>query len=236
MAQFRSFQLVSVPGSPRQSACLGKREQPEQDPSIYVHLHENVRARMGVKHSSSTVSLQLPWREAGPPNHHDGAVTPRAGASKLPADACMIPWREAGPPNHHDDKVACMVKPEQVEQDPSEQHVVDEEEDLFFTLVTGCRRSLRLKLSDTGVYEPQILEEDLHAATLDLAQQPPWRQPRGKTMISLGNSHTNITSKRQHLWEIDLRFAPGLPPGWHAATLDLWYLAHKNPPPRRTLQ
>jgi len=27
---------------------------------------------------------------------------------------------------------------------------------LFFTLVTGPRRSLSLKLSDTGVYEPQI--------------------------------------------------------------------------------
>jgi len=26
----------------------------------------------------------------------------------------------------------------------------------FFTLVTGPRRSLRLKLSDTRVYEPQI--------------------------------------------------------------------------------
>ena len=33
-------------------------------------------------------------------------------------------------------------------------------------------------------------------------------------MVSLVNSHTNATSKRQHLWEIDLRFDPGLPPGW----------------------
>jgi len=45
-------------------------------------------------------------------------------------------------------------------------------------------------------------------------QDPPWRQPRGKTMVSLVNSHTNATSTRWHLWEIDLRFAPGLPPGW----------------------
>ena len=36
---------------------------------------------------------------------------------------------------------------------------------------------------------------------------PPWRQPRGKTIVSLVNSHTNSTSKRCHLWEIGLRFA-----------------------------
>ena len=33
-------------------------------------------------------------------------------------------------------------------------------------------------------------------------------------MVSLVSSHTNATSKRWHLWEIDLRFASGLPPGW----------------------
>ena len=33
-------------------------------------------------------------------------------------------------------------------------------------------------------------------------------------MISLVNSHTNATRIGWHLWEIDLRFAPGLPPGW----------------------
>ena len=43
---------------------------------------------------------------------------------------------------------------------------------------------------------------------------PPWRQPRGKLMVSLVNSHTNATRIGWHLWEIDLRFAPGLPPGW----------------------
>jgi len=36
---------------------------------------------------------------------------------------------------------------------------------------------------------------------------PPWRQPRGKWIVSLVNSHTNATLKRWHLWEIDLRFA-----------------------------
>ena len=45
-------------------------------------------------------------------------------------------------------------------------------------------------------------------------KKPPWRQPRGKQMVSLVNSHTNATRIGWHLWEIDLRFAPGLPPGW----------------------
>ena len=43
---------------------------------------------------------------------------------------------------------------------------------------------------------------------------PPWRQPRGKWMVSLANPHTNTTSKRWHLWEIDLRFALNSTPGW----------------------
>jgi len=33
-------------------------------------------------------------------------------------------------------------------------------------------------------------------------------------MVSLVNSHTNATRIVWHLWEIDLRFAPGLPLGW----------------------
>jgi hypothetical protein len=37
--------------------------------------------------------------------------------------------------------------------------------------------------------------------------EPPWRQPRGKSMVSLVNSHTNATRIGWHLWEIDLRFA-----------------------------
>jgi len=34
----------------------------------------------------------------------------------------------------------------------------------------------------------------------------------GKSMVS--SAHTNATRIGWHLWEIDLRFAPGLPPGW----------------------
>ena len=51
---------------------------------------------------------------------------------------------------------------------------------------------------------------------------PPWRQPRGKWMVSLVNSHTNATSRRWHLWEIDLRFAPELPPGWRSGDGIAW--------------
>jgi hypothetical protein len=43
---------------------------------------------------------------------------------------------------------------------------------------------------------------------------PTWRQPRGKWMVSLVSSHTNATSKRLHLWEIDFRFALNSTPGW----------------------
>ena len=44
--------------------------------------------------------------------------------------------------------------------------------------------------------------------------EPPWRQPRGKLMVSFVNSHTNATIIGWHLWEIDLIFVPELPPGW----------------------
>ena len=36
----------------------------------------------------------------------------------------------------------------------------------------------------------------------------------GNLMVYLVNSQTNATRIGWHLWEIDLRFAPGLPPGW----------------------
>jgi len=35
-------------------------------------------------------------------------------------------------------------------------------------------------------------------------------------MVYSVNSHTNATRIGWHLWEIDLRFAPGLPSGWWA--------------------
>ena len=40
-------------------------------------------------------------------------------------------------------------------------------------------------------------------------------------MIYLVNSHANATSKRRHLWEIDLRFALDSTPGWIPSLLSL---------------
>jgi len=38
-------------------------------------------------------------------------------------------------------------------------------------------------------------------------------------MVSLVNCHTKATRIGWHLWEIDLIFAPGLPPGWRFSGL-----------------
>jgi len=86
-----------------------------------------------------------------------------------------------------------------------------------------------LELSDTHVYAPQIRARlgtaahfcEVKSATgknerLEHAAKPrtpPWRQPRCKSIVSLVNSHTKAARIGWHLWEIDLRFAPGLPPG-----------------------
>ena len=43
----------------------------------------------------------------------------------------------------------------------------------------------------------------------------------GKSMVSSVNSNTNATRIGWHLWEIALRFAPGLPPGWVGSVSDL---------------
>ena len=52
------------------------------------------------------------------------------------------------------------------------------------------------------------------APEVHLQTSLPWRQPKDKLMISLVNSYTNATRIGWHLWEIDVRFGPGLPPGW----------------------
>ena len=63
-------------------------------------------------------------------------------------------------------------------------------------------------LLDSGASEPLAVYID--SALL----LPPWRQPRGKWMVSLVDSNTNATSKSWHLWEIDPRFALNSTPGW----------------------
>jgi len=60
-----------------------------------------------------------------------------------------------------------------------------------------------------GVWDPRQGDQPA-----PLHRPPPWKQPRGKWMVSLVNSHTNATSKRWHLWEIDFRFALNSTPGW----------------------
>jgi len=71
------------------------------------------------------------------------------------------------------------------------------------TAITGMRNS--------DARSPSRLPEnrsvlERHRETPALCPgKPPWRQPRGKWMVSLVNSHTNTTSKRWHLWEIDFR-------------------------------
>ena len=70
-----------------------------------------------------------------------------------------------------------------------------------------------------------------------LCSNPPWKQPRGKWMFFLVNSHANATSKRWHLWEIDLRFAPGSPPGWLMnPCLSLLTLSRMPLPPERPVR
>jgi len=59
---------------------------------------------------------------------------------------------------------------------------------------------------------------------VDAALSPPWRQPRGQWMVSLVNSHTNATRIGWHLWEIDLRFSPGLAPFKSNATLEVTHI------------
>ena len=57
---------------------------------------------------------------------------------------------------------------------------------------------------------------------------PPWRQPRSKWMVHSVNSHTNATRVGWHLWEIGLRFAHGLPPGWSLAFQFAWLHIRKK--------
>ena len=76
----------------------------------------------------------------------------------------------------------------------------------------GFRHCLPSHLAETPTGECEAVA----AKENELCLTPPWRQPRGKWIVSLANSHTNAISQSWNLWKIDLRFAPGLPPGWHA--------------------
>ena len=62
-------------------------------------------------------------------------------------------------------------------------------------------------LSLTGLFVPSSLDKDFPRLASPFPRTPPWRQPRDRWMFFSVNSHTNATSKRWHLWEIDSRFA-----------------------------
>ena len=81
------------------------------------------------------------------------------------------------------------------------------------TLSTFGKRCPQERPCDTSI-DRVLLALLLEVCPPTLAPLPPWRQPRGKLMVSLVNSHANATRIGWHLWAIDRRFAPGLPPGW----------------------
>jgi len=92
----------------------------------------------------------------------------------------------------------------------------------------GARyRATTSTIDDQHKRVPDSSEWDRHCAKAS-GVKPPWRQPRGKSMVSLVNSHTNATRIGWHLWEIDSRFVPGLPPGW--------IMNNKPPPPFRVIE
>jgi len=62
------------------------------------------------------------------------------------------------------------------------------------------------------------LSSPLWTHSLWFGGMTPWRQPRCKSMVSLVNYDTHATRIGWHLWEIDVRLAPGLPPGWSSTT------------------
>ena len=89
----------------------------------------------------------------------------------------------------------------------------------------GCRRLypglglvLRGGEEEDAMDESGDGEEEDKVPPLPIGDEvPPWRHPRGKSMVYSVTSHANATSIGWHLWEIDLRFSPGLPPGWSGA-------------------
>ena len=70
-------------------------------------------------------------------------------------------------------------------------------------------------------------------AHIFLSTTTPWRQLRGKLIVSFVHSHTNATRIGWHMWEIEIQFAPGLPPGWSTCRIRLRRLPCLQPPQRR---
>ena len=86
---------------------------------------------------------------------------------------------------------------------------------LFIMSLTGeSGRQGAGHLPDVPQEAVPLLRHHAMALSKSVPPTPPFRQPRGKWMVSSVNSHANAARIGWHLWEIDLRFAPGLPPGW----------------------
>ena len=104
--------------------------------------------------------------------------------------------------------------------------------------------ALRLRMAGFG--KPS--EVRISASILALPQLiwalhsiPSWRQPRGRWMVSLVNSHVNASLKNWHSWEIGLRFALSPTSGWiwalHSIQLgDLCAGAFPREPPQPQTQ
>ena len=80
----------------------------------------------------------------------------------------------------------------------------------YLRLIDSCITQLKAQGPSRTCNESKEEEKEgqqaQHPVHQTPAQSPPWRQPRGKWMVSLVNSHTNATRIGRHLWEIDLRF------------------------------
>ena len=69
----------------------------------------------------------------------------------------------------------------------------------------AARLVTQFRITDTAlpnVCKGQVTRDFYERTGLQYA--PPWRQPRGKWVVSLANFHTNATAKRWCMWEIDL--------------------------------
>ena len=87
---------------------------------------------------------------------------------------------------------------------------------LVLSQTGNTKAFLFVGLSPGGVRE-QTRYNPKEIIQVPCSRLPPWRQPKGKWMVSLVNSHTSATSNWWHLWEIDLIFAFNSTPGWSAS-------------------
>jgi len=96
--------------------------------------------------------------------------------------------------------------------------------------VEGLRMPTSTPWQSTTYYKPESRvpnpdpwangRDSCFGCRVPVVEDPNRRQPRGRLMVSLVNSHKNATRIWWHLLEIVLGFAPGLPPGWKGTHLN----------------